>query len=265
MNRAAIVTLVVGDRYFLDWQKYSEPSWRAYAQKHQLDLIVLKDPLDRSPRAAARSPAWQKCLIPSQPFAQQYEQLVLLDSDIAINSAEAPNVCELVPPDRIGGVLSGSHVQEDLRAVLLTRLGRRSSSYRRAAEAWREDQGRGYLPYGLNPLDAGIVQTGVLVLNGPRHAELFRIIYDSNYPLETRTYEQIPLSHAMLTAGLFQEIDTRFNSVFFESMLVHFPYLLDRSRPDHEHLARLYVRAEYGNNFFLHFAYDRQFIRYLAG
>ena len=264
MKRATIVTLVVGDQYFQDWQRFSEPSWRAYAQKHQLDVIVIRQPLDPSPRAAARSAAWQKCLVPAQPFAGNYQQLILLDSDIAINSAEAPNICDQAPLDRIGGVISGTHIHPDLRSVLLARLGRRPASYQPAAQAWREDQSRFYLPYGLSPIDAGVIQTGVLVFNGPAHAALFRKIYDSTYPLETRTYEQIPLSHAILTAGLFQEIDTRFNSVFFESMLVHFPYLMDRATPGYEQLAKLYVRAEFANNFFLHFAYDRQFMRFLV-
>jgi hypothetical protein len=263
MNRAAIAALIIGDDYYLEWQQYCAASWHAYAQKHKLDLIVIKEPLDRSPAAAARSPSWQKCLIPGQPFAQQYEQLILLDGDIVINSADAPNVCDQVPPDQIGGAISGSHVHPDLRGVLLQRLDRRGEPCQPGMDLWREDQNRYYLAYGLNPIEAGIIQAGVLVLNGSRHASLLRTVYDTKYAVETRAYEQIPLSHAILTANLFQPIDTRFNSVFFETMLVHCPYLLDRSTPSYDQLARLAVRAEFSSNFFLHFAYDRKFMRYL--
>ena len=67
-------------------------------------------------------------------------------------------------------------------------------------------------------------------------------VFDARYALETRSYEQIPLSHAIQTAGLFQSIDTRFNSIFYESMLVHYPYLhpdvLAKNTPGYELLAQ---------------------------
>ena len=68
----------------------------------------------------------------------------------------------------------------------------------------------------------------------------------------------------MLTTGVFQAIDTRFNSVFHESMLVHYYHLAQRDSPTFDHDARLAVQAEYANNFFLHFAYDLDFLRFVS-
>src|SRR5437016_12929944 len=90
LKEGALVTLAIGEHYLSNWQKYCAADWQAYAAKHGYDLIVITEPLDRSPRAMARSPAWQKCLVLSQEFARQYHQIVLLDSDIAINAATAP-------------------------------------------------------------------------------------------------------------------------------------------------------------------------------
>ena len=90
MNRAALVTLAIGQPYLANWQKYCAANWQAYSQKHRFDLHVITEPLDHSPLAASRSPAWQKCLVLSQDFARRYRQVVLLDSDIAINTEFSP-------------------------------------------------------------------------------------------------------------------------------------------------------------------------------
>lgn len=263
MNSAAIVTLVIGDAHREAWLKYSAANWQAYAQKHQLDLIAIDEPLDHSPRALARSPAWQKCLVLSQDFAKQYRQIILIDSDIVINVEDAPNIAEQVSPEMVGGVISGSHIHEDLRVVLLSRLRAKPYAYQRGLAHWHADQKEFYLPYGLRGPDTGIVQTGVLVASPERHQSIFEAIYAANYPIETRGYEQLPLSHALLSGELFQQLDTRFNSVFFETMLVHYPYLLNNATPNYELLARFATGVEFANNFFLHFAYKMEFMSYL--
>lgn len=261
MNRAAIVTLAVGAEYQANWCKYSQAGWQEYAHRHGLDVFVLTEPLDPSPRAASRSVAWQKCLVLQQPFVQQYEQIVLLDSDIVINPT-APNICEQVPAGRVGGTISGSHIHADLRDVLLARMWRPPNAYRPGLRNWLEDQSAIYGLFGLPPHDAGIVQTGVLVAE-KGHAGLFHAVYDAQYPVQLRTYEQIPLSHALLAAGVFHEIDTRFNSVLYEAMLVHFPYLQDKNLSDYDRLAAMLVEVQYHNNFFLHFAMAQHFLNYL--
>jgi hypothetical protein len=263
MNENAIVTLAIGESYLRLWQKYCASSWQAYARKYQFDLIVLTEPLDYSTIASSRSVAWQKCLTLSQPFAQHYRQVVLLDCDIVINHEQAPNIIEQTPAHFVGGVISGSHLQEDLRVVLLSRLTGTRYEYRPRLKHWREDQKNFYSQHGLSPIEAGIVQTGVLVANPERHRAVFEKVYSTRFPIEDRGYEQIPLSHALLTAGIFQGIDTRFNSVFYETLVVHYPFLMNRSLSEFEVLVRHAVRSQFENNFFLHFAYDAQFMRYL--
>jgi hypothetical protein len=261
MKSAAIVTLAIGEKYEWAWKTYCAPSWQLYADKHQFDVIPIVHPLDHSERAASRGVAWQKCLVLSQDFAQKYSQIVLLDSDIVINSLRAPSIVEQVPPERVGGVMSGSHIHEDLRAVLLRRLRGVEPPYQRGFDCWSNDQRQFYRLHGLSEL-AGIVQAGVLVASPRHHRKLFEDVYHEPCG-ETRSYEQIPLSHALQTSGVFQPIDTRFNSVFFETMQVHYPYLLDRDNPNFALLAQLATRVEYFNSFFLHFAYEIAFMPYL--
>lgn len=250
MNEAAIVTLAVGEPYHLSWREFCEADWRAYASKHGFDVIVLTDPIDSSPRGKARSISWQKCLALSQPWAANYRQIVLLDCDILINFLDAPSIVEQVSPDLVGGVISGSQIPADLRTLLRGKTW----PYERGVRQWQEDQNAIYAMHELGPRPEGIVQGGVLVASPSKHAELFRSIYESTPLTETRGYEQIPLSHALLEAGAFQQIDTRFNSVFWETVVVHYPFLAIGNFVVKDDLAMLTTRVQYGNNFFLHFA-----------
>src|SRR5438128_2647720 len=111
----ALVTLGIGDQCLSRWRQFCERGWRDYAQRHRLDLVVFTEWI----KPDSRSPSWQKCL--TLDTLWQYEQIAILDSDIAIN-VNSPNVFEGVPVGRIGGVLSGGHIHDDLRALLLRRL-----------------------------------------------------------------------------------------------------------------------------------------------
>lgn len=263
MNDAAIVTLAIGESHASNWKRYCAPNWLPYADKHQLDLIVLTEPLDDSPQAQARSPAWQKCLVLNQPFVAQYRQVVLLDSDIIINADSSPRITSQVPVERIGGVISGSHLQEDLRVVLLNRLRGRNYPYERGLSHWHNDQQSYYRLYGFLPPTEGIIQTGVLVASPTHHRELFLDVYAAQHQQADRTYEQIPLSYEILRRNVFQALDSRFNSVFFETMLVYYPHLVNQARPDFEQLAKYATRIQYFNSFFLHFAFAAEFMRFV--
>jgi hypothetical protein len=259
----AIVALAIGEPYFSNWQKYSAPSWQAYAKKHGYDIIVLTEPLDRSPLAAARSPAWQKCLVPCLEGVARYRQVVLLDCDIVINDDTAPRITDQVPVEYVGGVLSGAPIQEDLRIVLLCRMMRRYYEYEPGTRHWQEFQNEAHRPYGLAPTGGRLLQTGVLVASPAHHRAIFEGVYHARYSYTSRCHEQVPLSHELLSRGLFSPIDTRFNSVFHESMVVHYPYLLNKSTTGYDLLAKHATRVALANNFFLHFAYDAELMRYL--
>jgi len=261
MSDTAIVILAIGDEYLAYWQHFCSRSCHAYAAKHGYDIIVVSEPLDDSPRAQKRSPAYQKCLVLSQEFSRKYRQIVSLDCDIVINVAESPPIHGQTPTDRVGGVLSGGHIHEDLRCVLADRTARVRSDYSRGLQRWENLQSLAYSSHGLQPRNA-VIQTGVLVASPAHHREVFEAIYHADF-LTTRSYEQVPLSHAILSNDLFCPLDTRFNSVFYETALVHYPYLFDESLPDFPRLLSLALQTEFANNFFLHFAYDRDMIKAL--
>ena len=121
-RRAAIVTIVIGADYEETWARLCQDCWRDYARKFDFDLIVIAGPLDTSPRAAARSPAWQKLLILNQPWAQRYERIIWLDSDIII-APDAQNIAlAWGPAEKIGLTRVGEQISESERMLFLERL-----------------------------------------------------------------------------------------------------------------------------------------------
>ncbi|MBI4662507.1 MAG: hypothetical protein HY735_27140 [Verrucomicrobia bacterium] len=261
--RVAIVTQAVGDSFLSYWKQHCEWNWRKYAQRHGYDLHVLTEPIDPSPRGAARSSSWQKCLLLSQPFLQRYQQLILLDADVVINFHTAPPIAESVPEERVGGVISGAYLHDDLKVVFLERVRKKKYPFRPDLSDWDTDQRRFYEEFGLSGGLCEVVQGGVLVASPLHHRGLFEKVYYRKYPRQDRNYEQVPLSHEILQSGMFCRLNSRFNTVFFERMVVHYPYLLNKQLSGYEMLARIAVFVEWSNSFFLHFAYERDFARFL--
>ena len=262
MSRTAIATLCVGKEYLSQWEKFCRPNWAHYALRHGFDLKVFTAPLDTSARAGGRSAAWQKCLI--LEALADYDRVVWLDADIVINR-EAPSVTMDVPLGKIGAVISGDYLHPDLRLFFLRRTIRPVAvTSADAEEAWRNDQASFYAQAGIACGTHDIVQTGVLVLD-PSHRALLRQVYDM-YPAEMKFAEQLPLSAAILNSGVLHRMDSKFNTVFVERAVLHYGYLFDagiQKSPMIHHLTTLAVRMELLNSYFLHFAHEPGYLRYV--
>jgi hypothetical protein len=198
----AIVTLCIGPNYISWWDKYASRSWRAYSEKHNYALEILREPLDRSDRAAGRPAFWQKCLILSQPALRKYDRIIWIDGDIVINES-APAVASTVPVGKIGGVISGDYLQREMKAIFIERFRRKKVSNSLSVDAlWAEDQRSAYLSEGISAVSDEVVQSGVLVL-GHEHRSLLESVYLTDY-----SNEQVPLSAEIIRQGLLHRLDS---------------------------------------------------------
>lgn len=259
--QTAIATLCAGNKYAGLWRKYCLRSWTAYAQRHGYALEVFEEPLDQSPRAASRSPAWQKCLILSNSRTSSYERVVWVDADIVI-SPNAPAILDTVPIEKVGAVISGDYFQEDMKAIFMERSTRKKIEPGKTAEAWSAHQRAFYVSAGIDCISSDVIQTGVLVLS-QQHRGMLERAYETDLDRSVSAYEQLPLSASILNQGLFHRIDSRFNLVFVERMTVHYPYLLNKNLINYAAAALMAVMTEYSNSYFLHFAYDQGFMEFL--
>ena len=72
----ALVTFVVGDNYFIPWNKYLRIGWIEWCKKNSYELIVFDEVLDESPRGVSRSLAWQKLLVMSSSQLDRFDQVL---------------------------------------------------------------------------------------------------------------------------------------------------------------------------------------------
>ena len=278
--KKAIVTLAIGKPYEAMFEKNCQSLWSLYAKKHNFDLIVITDPLDRTPRAQSRTPAWQKCLIFSDPRVQHYDQVVWIDTDILINP-NSPDVTVGVPIEKIGVVDEAATPSKDDLKLYLERFHDYFHSDATKASA---DPGEApsqamveYLNYAFNPSayynDFGlagefesIVQTGVMVLSRRYHQELLEHVY---YDYEDKgpewNYEQRPLGYEILTQKKEFWMPTKFNMTWVILKALMYPFLDSKSTVSERILKKLgrdsrsalisqCMTATFLNNYFLHYA-----------
>jgi len=282
-HSTVLVTLAIGDSYLQAWKTFCEPNWARYAAAHGYDLLCIDTPFDNSERSRQRSPAWQKCLILGQEFANRYERVVWVDADILVNAALSPSITEGVPVEKVGAVqvlttprrelylqALRAYKYLDLKAFKETA----QSASELAAELLQTPQ-QYYENWGLSSqsLD-GVVQTGVLVLSPRYHRELLEHVY---YCYEDKGearwhYEMRPLSYELLKANKVHWIDRRFNQSWIPYRMLHYPFLVsnqaensfvDRvmrklSKPFAKltpaSLMKMCATAAFINSYFLHFA-----------
>jgi hypothetical protein len=204
---SAIVTVVLGDEYQAVWQRAARRSWEAYGRIHGLDVIVVTAPLDDA--AGGRSPAWQKCLVLSQPWSSQYRRIVWLDADIVINEA-APSILDHCgAPDRVSATLVNDQLSSAQKQILLERIQGIVIPPGQADSRWGETQNLVYTSHGIATDRTDMVATGVMVLSPEHHRSLLEGVYAK--PESGRAYEQAWLSHAILSQGLLHRLSARFN------------------------------------------------------
>ncbi len=212
----ALVTMVVGHRYQELFERCCRESWTNYACQHDLNLIVLNAPIDRSERAAGRPLHWQKCLILDDERIAGHSQVAWVDADIVINPA-APSVFDGVAENRFGAV-------DEFRSP-------DALTYRRSLAAMYLRLRRIGAPYHHNLMPEGyyrnrgfpelheVVQTGVFVCSPLHHRDFLRGVY-TKYATDSLSacndnpssnYEMGALSYELLERGLVDWIDERFN------------------------------------------------------
>ena len=228
MKTKAIVTLAIGAAFKKRWERLCADNWREYAQRYGCDLVILDQPIDRSERAARRSPAWQKCLILGDPMVKKYDQVAWFDCDIFFNPLGAPDIFNEVPIEKVGAVNSFEDPSRAENKLALERLWKwsRSSPDVPMAGEYKTPQDI-YLRYGspVTPVPA-MLNAGVLVASPRHHAEIWREVY-GNYDDRGNPsyYENVPLSYELVRRNLVHWLDPKFNHLWAWSKFLHYPFL----------------------------------------
>jgi hypothetical protein len=270
MNRKAIFTILHGDSYVDTWKRYCEPGWRAYADRHGYDLVVVTEPIRLEHPLSVRPIHWQKAFIPRHPRAKDYEDIVYLDADILINYHRAPCIVSANPTGKIGAVRFDQYIDDDFNYYLIFI---RQSKFRNLQERIRQHQqtpgvvtlsGPDFAAeYGQysSDLSRPLINSGVLTMKPALHGDLLEKIYHDSFVemsdgAETRcgqkgNFDQVYLTHKLLEADMIQLLDERYNCIAYYQMALHYPFLFAAFS---EELARVALTTILMNHYFLHFA-----------
>ncbi|TAN49179.1 MAG: hypothetical protein EPN26_11665 [Rhodospirillales bacterium] len=264
--RQALVTIALGEDYIRLFQEKAEPGWKTYCDRHGFDLVVFEIALDDSPRAQARSPSWQKCLILERPELAPYRQICWVDADIMIRP-ESPSVFAGVPEDMVGGVDAYAVPNFSVYTDVLARM----------YDSWRSMGARFldcptpesfYTARGLPGGVDSVMHAGVMVASPKHHAGLFRHVYDAYEDVDGKAtnYEWGPMSLEVMRRGLAHWIDYRFNLILSDQIEHHYRFLhrnlfAHLLAPGQESTAQALqklvfdacLKEIYANGFFMHF------------
>jgi len=86
MTKTALVTIVIGEAYQKLFQRYAAKRFRAYAERCGYDAKIISEKIRDMPD---KKLTWQKMCLADLPWLQEYEQVIILDSDILI-ARDAP-------------------------------------------------------------------------------------------------------------------------------------------------------------------------------
>lgn len=259
--KRALVTLAIGEKYYNLWQTYCKWNWEKYAEKHNLDIIIIDQPLDKSERALNRSPAWQKCLIFNHEKVKKYDQILWIDSDIIINYNIAPNIFTGVHDKTIGAVdyftipdrLNCQNFQKKIY-----------NYYKNKGQVINKDYSpkQYYENANFNSSFDEVVHTGIMVCSPQYHQKLYNNVY-TKYNSDHPHYEMPYLSYELIKNCNIRWLDYKFNNLWLIYKYMYYDFLINKQNNrflkiynwfNTLNLTQKAIKNVYTNSYFLHFA-----------
>lgn len=248
--KKAIVTVLIGERVSQEWDKHFRGTWEVYCKKHGYELCVIRDYIDKTEKANARQPHWQKLLILEHDLLQTYDCVVWLDHDVSINFHSAPCIVSQHDSSKIG-LVSEKYKREYMVGYADTCVRRQ---YKLCSPVDRICLR--YERAGLPPDVHDTCNTGVAVYRRREHAQALRYIYDNYDENQYTAKDEVPMSYHLFKHELVEPLDPRFNALWFDEMLWHYPFVVYPQLRTSAELVSKCVTAAWRANWFMHFTAD---------
>lgn len=257
--KTVLATVATG-KHGSNWKRYLEPSWRAYANRHGYGLVMYDRLLDDSPVARERKVSWQKWLLLEQPEVAAYDKVVWIDADIFINHIDAPAIDVDLDPGKFAICEETPYPADPLFAMGSARA--EAILVQSFGQTYGDAKGGDlYAMSGFPDFRGPLLNTGVFVAGRREQAGFLRAMYDKylergrNAPAS----EMTPLSYELVTRGMYQLLDPRFNVIYVKALLsvLHVPAvdpLINGQIP--------FIAGMIANSWFLHFAGRHTEIRF---
>ncbi|MDR2605385.1 MAG: hypothetical protein LBC55_08590 [Desulfovibrio sp.] len=255
--RNAVVTLAVGKKYKILFNRVARSSWEMYCKKFSYDLIVATELFDTSARALSRSPAWQKLLILSQEFSSRYDNIIWLDADIIINTDRAEDILHDAPVEKVCGVDAYAIPSKYINTLSLERQYRFWDA-NNIKYINNLSPSKYYLNRGIQcGAVSSVLQTGVFSCSPRHHKEIFEYVY---YTYEDRygaeyNYEMPAMSYELVKNNFTFWIQPEFNVTTAGYISAFYPFLFNTYTLESGEILKFQALLNiYDLSFFMHFA-----------
>jgi O-methyltransferase len=198
-NKTAIVTLVIGKNYQDMFDLYFRPSVSAYCDKYNIDLITITEPFE--PYDHKSDLCCQKILIPSQDWAQKYDAICVIDSDILI-SPYAKNIFDEVTDDKILFANPVSYHDDFYSWIYGYKNKLVNDEYKNSDEKNKMNYLKGANVYtdGDDLTNIKIINEGMVVCKPKYHGEYLKEIYES-HDFKKERLNQVGRDNTFLASG----------------------------------------------------------------
>jgi hypothetical protein len=230
-EKILFAVVVIGERYMNIYNSLFRKSHEEYAAKCGYDFRIITEFFDKKYQMIDVV-TFNKLLICSQEWAEDYDFIVIVDADILINKNAPPIHLSTDFGTSIGVVDEFACPTRELSTQVRKQLG------------WEVTATEYYHKNGFEiETDIGI-NTGVIVVQPSIHANIMQYIYKKyvqkqiGHPKKFH-FEQSCIGYELLKNKFYKIIDNRFNS----------PWALTKLRADNTETLRQY----YNSNYFIHF------------
>ena len=272
MNNKAIFTILYGDSYIDAWRKLCEPGWRAYADKHGYDIVIVDKPIIQSADYPDRPIHWQKLVACSHSKAAEYEHIIMMDSDIMINYHQAPCMVEMQHTDKVGAVSFNHYIEDNFNYYKIFIRQNKFKQYQDRRRRLQVTPGRFLLSgpdfseiYSVytDETDLPLINTGVLYMQPHKHRAYMEQVFHDSFtdvadPAVKGNYEQEYLAFRLLKDDMFYRLDERFNRIAYYEQAIHYPFLFMVNDPA---LWKMCMTTILANAWFLHFAGNAELMK----
>jgi hypothetical protein len=205
-SKILLVTIAIGDKYLHQYNTIFRKNHEMYAKKHDYDFRVVSDFLDKT-LTHVDAITFNKILVCSQAWSNEYDFIILIDADILINIMSPAIHTSIDFDNKIGIVNEYSQPTNEMRVEIQRMMG------------WEPDA-KGYYKLAQLDIDTKMVfNTGVMVFQPKIHREFLDKIYNKyvrnsiNHPRRYH-YEQSCIGYELQVHQNYKIMDNKWNTIW---------------------------------------------------
>lgn len=254
-----IATILIGKKFFKQWEKNIYPSWKIYCKKNNLGLVIFNDHLIPKKNPFWKKPTWQKMLIGENIFKskKKIKNICYLDADILINPY-SPNIFKFHYNNKISLISSRKNLPYNYDYTV-----KKISFYRKQYYFKKYPLNTALLfsneeTYKFHNLDIMEDEAcmGVFVFNVKKFQKQMKnwfFKYKSDVKSFTGGGDQIHFNYEIQSNCKVNWIDYKFQCIWNYEMANYYPFLYSKKFANKK-LVKKCIENSLFNNFFLHFA-----------